>query len=165
VLQLADEKAITLLIFFSWIDTSRVSNTLSPYLIIILLLSSNTTNFKWNFSVTGSAFCFPSVKSIIYGILQHYFLLLLTFIIMIKNSQLLNIWIDYSFFMLMANYTPKDWYFETINILLVLNKCYRNYRNASRHYVECYPDRRRLNPQQIINIERRSHQNPFQRRR
>jgi len=27
-------------------------------------------------------------------------------------------------------------------------------------YAECYPDRRHLNPQQVINIERRSCQNP-----
>jgi len=54
----------------------------------------------------------------------------------------------------MANYTPN----EVVDILLVLRKCHKNYKNASR-----YLNRRHPNPQQVINIERKSHQNPLHR--
>jgi len=61
----------------------------------------------------------------------------------------------------MANYTQN----EVVDILLILDECHRNYKNASRFYAECYLDLRHPNPQQIINIEKRSRQNPFHRRR
>jgi len=57
----------------------------------------------------------------------------------------------------MANYTPN----EIVDILLALGECHRN---ASRLYAELYPDYH-PHPQQIINIERRSHQNPLHQRR
>jgi len=49
-----------------------------------------------------------------------------------------------------------------VDILLVL-ECH--YKNASRLYAERYPNCRHPNLQQIINIERRSRQNPLYRRR
>jgi len=52
----------------------------------------------------------------------------------------------------MTNYTP----IEVVDILLVLGECHRNYRNALRLYAERYPDCRHSNPQQVINIERRT---------
>jgi len=56
-----------------------------------MLLSSNIINFLNGISLSQDLrFAFLSVNSIIYGILQHYFLLLLTLIIMIENFQLLN---------------------------------------------------------------------------
>jgi len=43
----------------------------------------------------------------------------------------------------MANYTN-----EVVDILLILDECHRNYRNASRLYAECcHP-----NPWQVIDI-------------
>jgi len=50
-----------------------------------------------------------------------------------------------------------------VDILLVPGECHKNY-NALRLYAEYYPDRRHSNPQQVINIERRS-QNPLHRQR
>jgi len=47
-----------------------------------------------------------------------------------------------------------------MNILLCLDECHWNYKNTSRFYAERYPDRH-PNPQQVINIEKRSRQNPL----
>jgi len=57
------------------------------------------------------------------------------------------------------NYTPN----EVVDILLVLGECHRNYRNVSRLYAESrrYPDCRHPNPQQVINIKRKSRKNPL----
>jgi len=61
----------------------------------------------------------------------------------------------------MANYTPT----EVVDILITFGECSRNYRLTARTYAERLPDRRHPTAQQIINVERRSHNNPLHRKR
>ncbi|KYN05022.1 hypothetical protein ALC62_04087 [Cyphomyrmex costatus] len=57
----------------------------------------------------------------------------------------------------MANYTPT----EVVDILITFGECGRNYRLTARTYAERFPNRRHPTDQQIINIERRSRNNPL----
>jgi len=61
----------------------------------------------------------------------------------------------------MANYTPT----EVVDILITFGECGRNYRLTARTYAERFPNRRHPTDQQIINIERRSRNNPLHRER
>ncbi|KYN24353.1 hypothetical protein ALC57_04045 [Trachymyrmex cornetzi] len=61
----------------------------------------------------------------------------------------------------MANYAPT----EVVDILITFGECGRNYRLTARTYTERFPNRRYPTAQQIMNIERRSRNNPLQRER
>ncbi|KYN19395.1 hypothetical protein ALC57_08278 [Trachymyrmex cornetzi] len=59
----------------------------------------------------------------------------------------------------MANYTPT----EVVDILITFGECGRNYRLTARTYAERFPNRHHPTAQQIMNIERRSRNNPLHR--
>ncbi|OXU31303.1 hypothetical protein TSAR_013917 [Trichomalopsis sarcophagae] len=61
----------------------------------------------------------------------------------------------------MANYNPN----EVVDILITLDECGRNYRLTARTYVERFPNRRHPNARQVINIKRRSRNNPLHQQR
>lgn len=61
----------------------------------------------------------------------------------------------------MANYTPN----EVVDILITFGECGRIYRLTARTYAERFPNRRHPSARQVINIVRRSRNNPLHRQR
>jgi len=68
---------------------------------------------------------------------------------------------DLDKFSYLKNYSSN----EIMDILLTLGECNRNYRRASHHYAELYPNCRHSSARQVINIGRRVYWNTLHRQR